>query len=95
MSWRDVAEGAQEGLLASIPEKWKLDVDAYKSLKDVTEVPGTCGILTKEQLDITELTAAEIVRRIELRKETAVGVLEAFAARTAIAHQLVGHIDSI
>ena len=38
MPWQAVAEEAQAGLLASIPEKWKLDVDAYKSLKDVTEV---------------------------------------------------------
>ena len=93
MSWRAIADEAQAGLLRSIPDRWRLDVDAYSALKDVTGVPRTCGILTDDQLAITELTAAEIVRRIEAREFKAVQVLEAFAARTAIAHQLVSWSD--
>jgi amidase len=45
--------------------------------------------MTKDQLEITELTAGEIVKCLESREWKAVQVLEAFAARAAIAHQLV------
>ncbi|CAH0046921.1 unnamed protein product [Clonostachys solani] len=89
MSWKPIAQASQTNLLKSIPGRWRLDLHKYKSLKDVTSVPYTCGILTDVQLRITELTAVEIVRGLEARELKAVQVLEAFAARAAIAHQLV------
>ncbi|CAG9945811.1 unnamed protein product [Clonostachys rosea f. rosea IK726] len=89
MSWKIIAQASQTSLLQSIPKRWRLDPHKYKSLKDVTSVPYTCGILTDAQLKITELTAVEIVRGLEARELKAVEVLEAFAARAAIAHQLV------
>ncbi len=90
MSWKIIAHESQTKLLESIPDRWRLDPKKYSLLKDVTSVPYTCGILTDSQLKITELTAVEIVKRLESRELKAVQVLEAFAARTAIAHQLVG-----
>lgn len=90
MSWRDVAQRAQTKLIESIPQQWRLDVEKYTHLKDVTDVPRTCGLLTENQLKITNLTVVEIVAYLERRELRAVDVLEAFAARTAIAHQLVG-----
>ncbi|KAG5656005.1 hypothetical protein KAF25_001575 [Fusarium avenaceum] len=89
MSWKAIAKAAQAEVLDSIPTKWRLDLDKYRSLTDVTGVPRACGILSDAQLNITDLTALEVVRRIESRELTAVQALEAFAARTAIAHQLV------
>jgi amidase len=89
MSWKAIAKAAQAEVLDSIPTKWKLDVDKYRSLTDVTSVPQDCGILSDAQLNITDLTALEVVKRIETHELTAVQALEAFGARTAIAHQLV------
>ncbi|KAF4457129.1 hypothetical protein F53441_917 [Fusarium austroafricanum] len=89
MSWETIAKEAQAKVLHSIPDRWRLDVDNYSKLKDVTDVPYTCGLLTKTQLKITEHTATEIVQQLEKRKLKAVEVLEAFAGRAAIAHQLV------
>lgn len=89
MSWKTIAREAQTKLLESLPQGWRIDVEKYKSLKDVTSVPRACGILTEDQLRITELTVVEITRAIKARELKAVQVLEAFAARTAIAHQLV------
>ncbi|KAF9777109.1 hypothetical protein IL306_004621 [Fusarium sp. DS 682] len=89
MKWQDIAQEAQANVLRSIPDRWRLDVNQYKDLKDVTNVPYTCGLLTEAQLKITELTATEIVKQIEARQLKAVEVLEAFAGRTAIAHQLI------
>ncbi|OBS23112.1 hypothetical protein FPOA_03671 [Fusarium poae] len=89
MSWKEIAKSAQAEVLDSIPTKWKLSGDKYRSLTNVTSVPRDCGILSDEQLAITDLTALGVVKRIESHELTAVQVLEAFAARTAIAHQLV------
>ncbi|OJJ65690.1 hypothetical protein ASPBRDRAFT_49586 [Aspergillus brasiliensis CBS 101740] len=92
MDWKVVAKEAQASVLEAIPVQWRLNPEEYHGQKDVSKVPYTCGILTEEQIQITELTATEIVKRLELRTLKAVQVLEAFAARTAIAHQLVNCI---
>jgi amidase len=89
MSWQTIAKESQAKVVQAIPGCWRLNVDDYKSLKDVTRVPYTCGLLTEAQLKITELTATELVRQLQSRKLSAVQVLEAFAGRAAIAHQLV------
>jgi amidase len=89
MSWETIAKECQAKVLQAIPDRWRLNVDDYKSLKDVTGVPYTCGLLTEAQLKITEFTATEIVQQLQTQKLSAVQVLEAFAGRAAIAHQLV------
>ncbi|KAJ3541208.1 hypothetical protein NM208_g4713 [Fusarium decemcellulare] len=89
MSWKTIAKEHRAAVLQSIPERWRLDNDQYRSLKDVTSVPYTSGILTEAQLKTTELTVVELVKRLESRELKAVQVLEAFAARTAITHQLL------
>ncbi|KAF5006865.1 hypothetical protein FDECE_6777 [Fusarium decemcellulare] len=89
MSWETIAKEYQAAVLQSIPDRWRLDVDKYRSLKDVRGVPETCGILTEAQLKITEFTVVELLKRLESRELKAVQVLDAFAARTAIAHQLL------
>ncbi|PNP76494.1 hypothetical protein FNYG_09913 [Fusarium nygamai] len=89
MNWQDIARESQASVLSSLPSHWRLDLDQYKDLKDVTCVPYICGLLTEEQLKITELTATEIVKKLEARELKAVQVLDAFAGRAAIAHQLV------
>ncbi|KAF5594934.1 aconitate hydratase 1 [Fusarium pseudocircinatum] len=89
MNWQAIAKQSQTKVLNSIPDRWRLDVNQYQDLKDVTNVPYTCGLLTEEQLRITELTATEIVKELEARDLKAVQVLEAFAGRAGIAHQLV------
>ena len=88
MSWETIAQVSQEELLQSIPYHWRLNLDEYRSMTDIRTVPYKCGVLTDAQLEITELTAIEIVGRLESRELKAVQVLEAFAARTAVAHQL-------
>lgn len=92
MNWQDIAKESQVKVLNSIPSRWRLDVNQYRDLKDVTNVPYTCGLLTEGQLRITELTATEIVKKLKTRELKAVQVLEALAGRASIAHQLVGNL---
>lgn len=89
MSWEEVSKAAQAELLESLPNKWKIERSTFESLTDVSQISETCGILTQPQIEITELTATELAKRIASRELKAVDVLEAFAARAAIAHQLV------
>lgn len=89
MSWEEVSKAAQAELLESLPNKWKIERSSFESRTDVSQISETCGILTQSQIEVTALTATELAKRIASRELKAVDVLEAFAARAAIAHQLV------
>ncbi|RMZ75588.1 hypothetical protein DV737_g5205, partial [Chaetothyriales sp. CBS 132003] len=56
---------------------------------DVTDIPRSCGLLTDQELDITEnYDATSLAAAIADKKFTSVAVATAFAKRAAIAHQL-------
>ncbi|KAH7012155.1 acetamidase [Microdochium trichocladiopsis] len=56
---------------------------------DVTDIPAKCGILTAEEIAITEdYDTVGLAAAIAARKLTAVAVAVAFAKRAIIAHQL-------
>ncbi|KAI1614223.1 amidase signature domain-containing protein [Exophiala viscosa] len=57
--------------------------------KDVSKIPSTCGLLTPEELEITEgYDAVGLAAAIAERKYTAVAVAKAFCKRAVIVHQL-------
>jgi amidase len=60
--------------------KWSLQ-SVDKSITDVTSIPRTCGLLTEEQLAITELSATAILARLHCGALTSVEVTEAFCGR--------------
>lgn len=56
---------------------------------DVSGIPSTCGILTAEEIEITEnYDTVSLAEAIAARKYTAVAVAKAFSKRAIIAHQL-------
>ncbi|KAG2148923.1 amidase signature domain-containing protein [Suillus clintonianus] len=55
---------------------------------DVTHIPETCGLLTPQELAITELDATAVCQKIAAGELTAVEAVTAFGKRAAIAHQL-------
>ncbi|CAH0027284.1 unnamed protein product [Clonostachys rhizophaga] len=89
VNWKGISERAQDELLQSIPTKWKIDRTQYAGLTNVSQVPVTCGLLSEKQIQITELTVTELAAQIRTRTLKATEVLEAFATRAVIAHQLV------
>jgi amidase len=90
MAWQSIASSAQQSVLGAIPPKWQLsEKDKDPSLTDKTSVPRTCGLLTSEQLDITETTATELLAKLHNGTLSSFEVTEAFCGRAAIAHQLV------
>ncbi|KAI7493968.1 acetamidase [Hortaea werneckii] len=88
--WTDIAAKAQTRLRNSIPTE--LRIPHHKLPKDdqldVTGFPKECGLLTPEELKITESFATEIVGAIAAGEWTAEEVTRAFCKRAAVAHQL-------
>lgn len=94
MSWKEISQKAQQEVLDKIPLEWRIEKAKYQALTNVIDVPRVTGILSEKQLSITELAVTELAKQIASRQLTAVEVLEAFAARTAIAHQLVSCLSA-
>jgi hypothetical protein len=88
LSVQEIAAKAQQGVLDSIPAKWKLD-PSTKYPSNVLEVPRSCGLLTPRQIEITEQKATALLAKMADASLSSVEVTEAFLARAAIAHQLV------
>jgi amidase len=92
-SVEEIASKAQQGVLESIPPKWKISSQTQIP-SNVMEIPKSCGILTPKQIEITEQTATELLEQLANGSLSSVEVTEAFLARAAIAHQLVLLVSS-
>ncbi|KAL7941727.1 amidase signature domain-containing protein [Trichoderma barbatum] len=79
-----------EEFAAKVPDDLRLPIDLIKNPpKNVTGVPQQCGLLTPEELAITEkYDATTLASLIASKKLTAVAVATAFSKRAIIAHQL-------
>ena len=74
----------------SIPEDLWISKDIIDNPPlDVRDIPRTCGILTDEELQITEkYDTVSLAEALASKKYSAVTVARAFAKRAAIAHQV-------
>ena len=93
-SWQDVGNKYRAAITAKIPESLHLHPSIVHSIssssQSVLEVPRRCGLLTEEEIDITEnYDAVSLLENIALRRLSAFVVTTAFCKRAAIAHQLV------
>ncbi|KAF4466159.1 general amidase [Fusarium albosuccineum] len=75
---------------AKVPNEYRLPLELIKNPpNDVFGIPATCGILTAEEIAITEnYDAVLLLQALASRKYTAVAVATAFCKRAIIAHQL-------
>lgn len=75
---------------AKVPKELVLPREVIENPpKDVTGIPASCGLLTPEELDITEkYDVWGLAEAIAAKKLTSVAVVTAFAKRAIIAHQL-------
>ncbi|KAB8229813.1 putative general amidase [Aspergillus alliaceus] len=104
-SYSAIAQRKQAHLESQIPTEWKLSASSIPSgmlsLEDsitnakqyqsvnVMQIPRTCGLLTNEQLEITEnWDIRGLLRVIAEKRYTTEDVVTAFCKRAAIAHQL-------
>ncbi|KAM0337126.1 hypothetical protein ACHAPQ_003401 [Fusarium lateritium] len=89
-SWKDISDNKIHALLSSIPEEWRIPEHLLppKDQVDVTKWPETSGWFTKDELAITSLTAAELVKKLASGNLTSEDVTKAFCKRACAAHQL-------
>lgn len=89
--WQDISAKAIQKVIDDIPSDWKIPKDRLpcEDVLDVTDVPAKCGLLSQQDLEITESYATHIVAKIAKGEWTAEDVTRAFCKRAAIAHQLV------
>ncbi|KAH7113544.1 acetamidase [Dactylonectria macrodidyma] len=87
-------EAKRASLLQAFAEKVPLEYLLPQELidkppVDVSSVPTTCGILTREEIDITEAyDAVGLADAIAHKKYSAVAVATAFSKRAIVSHQL-------
>ncbi|KAF4962105.1 hypothetical protein FSARC_9790 [Fusarium sarcochroum] len=79
-----------QSFASKVPQGLRLSLDLIQNPpSNVTNIPATCGILSHEELVITEdYDAVDLLEAISNRKHTAETVAKAFCKRAIIAHQL-------
>ncbi|KAL2848589.1 amidase signature domain-containing protein [Aspergillus pseudoustus] len=84
--WKTVAAQKKNALEATIPSEWR--IETLPTDDSVMSFPKTSGILTPDELTVTESSATDLVRDLAAGKITSVAVTTAFCKRAALAHQL-------
>lgn len=89
-AYEELRASILQRLSDSIPEEYYLPQSIIDNPPlDVTDIPRTCGLLTDEELEITEnYDATALAEAIANKKFKAVTVAQAFCKRAAIAQQL-------
>lgn len=87
--WQRLATSKRESINNSIPEVWRLS--SIPSVEDQRDVTGKfiCKYLSREEIEITEADASEIISKTTTGQWKAETVVKAFCHRASVAHQLV------
>lgn len=89
MDWKKTGKDKADSLLQSIPQEWKIaQIPSAEDQRDITG-PYIQRFLNKQEIEITESDATDIVNSTTTGKWSAVDVAKAFCHRAAIAHQHV------
>jgi amidase len=89
--WEDIAAGKRAALLSSIPKEWLIpaNIKPPDSQRDVTGFPKDSGWFTEKELEVTSVSAVELLGKLRNGEWTSEDVTVAFCKRAAAAHQLV------
>lgn len=89
-AWKEKAAAKRASQYESIPVEWRLPKPLSEP-KNAYEYLKTSGVLTAQELEITETTDAQVLLDMMASGElSAVTVTKAFSKRAAIAQQLIG-----
>jgi amidase len=86
-NWEQLAADKRQRLTKTIPEQWR--IEELPSDDSVIDYPRTEDIPSNHELEITELSATQLVSKLASSRLSAVEVTLAFCKRAAIAQQLV------
>ncbi|KFX89680.1 hypothetical protein V490_06868 [Pseudogymnoascus sp. VKM F-3557] len=95
-TWQSIGAKKRAEQDRAIPSEWKLKSLPPTSQLDVRSIPSTCGILTEDEISITEdHDAYSLLDGLHGQTFTSVEVTTAFCKRAAIAHQLTSCLTEI
>ncbi|VUC28421.1 unnamed protein product [Clonostachys rosea] len=87
MTWEDIAAEKKSRIDGSIPQEWL--IKGLQGDDNVMDYPARSGIMSSEELQLTNSSAVDLVNRMATGELTSVSVTTAFCKRAAIAHQAV------
>lgn len=90
MSWEKTAADKKAKIEATIPQEWR--IKSLPTGDSVMTFPKESGIMSTEELAITESSAVDLVAKLASGELTSVAVTTAFCKRAALAHQLVSSV---
>jgi amidase len=96
-NWESIAAAKRAALAESIPKEYRIPQQQLppESQVDVTTWPQESGWFSREELEITDSTASQILQKIASKAWSSENVTRAFCKRAAAAQQLVGGNISI
>jgi amidase len=92
MAWEKTAQDKKARIAATIPQEWRLKSEPTEV--SVMDYPKKSGIMTAEEIAITESSAVDLVAKMAQGRLTSVEVTTAFCKRAALATQLVSYCCS-
>ncbi|KAG8629563.1 hypothetical protein KVT40_003428 [Elsinoe batatas] len=95
--WEELAASKRQQLADSIPAEWRIPSDQLppESQLDVTNWPETSNFFTPRELEITNLTASELLPKLASSHYTSEQVTLAFSKRACVAQQLTNCLSEI
>jgi amidase len=90
-SWEIEVKKAQDILEKSIPKQWMAPPDKLLSadVLNVEHFPTSSGLLSAEEIRVTEMSATALVESMGQGRITAESVVTSFLKRAVLGHQLV------
>ncbi|RDW59861.1 fatty-acid amide hydrolase [Coleophoma cylindrospora] len=90
-AWQEDIKECQSIQENSVNKEWLLPADKVPSAEqlNVIDVPKTCGLLTAKELEITETSAGDMVKKMAAGEWTATEVVTSFLKRATIGQQLL------
>lgn len=92
-TWGQRAAEKRDRIEKSIPPEWTIQIPP--SGESVINFPLKSGILSPQELEITNSSATHLVKKLAAGELKSVDVTLAFCKRAALAHQLVGTLFSV
>ncbi|KAF2118945.1 amidase signature domain-containing protein [Lophiotrema nucula] len=99
--WETLASSKRAQNHSKIPKEWLLpstitDTISETSSQNVLDIPTSCGLLTPQEVELTErYDATDLISKMSKGEVKSYDVTLAFCKRAAIAHQLVNCLTEI
>jgi len=94
-TWQDVSAAKIAARDALLPKEWLLPKPPGDDVKNVMDIPRTCGILSDKEIEITETPALDLIAKLKAKELTSVEVTTAFCKRATIACQLTNCLSEV